>query len=296
MIIVPEIIIYLFILPYLYGAIETYINLPLFLICLLSYFIFLGKDPGYKKNTELEKEAKNAYPLSLKVNNGEDVRDYCPKCYIQKSNNIKHCFICDKCVENFNHHCFWINKCIGKNNKFFYLLFIIFSLFYTNHSLYICFELFWDDVNLPYETKFLHIYLFKDRAIRVLGAAVVGVFCLIVGLPLWFLLFIEFTKLCEKKEDDVFEDILKESKNNKKPVFELKEGEDDNYAPLLPDKNKNEEDNNNIGDNNIINNSNLDDNNIIVNEDENNIIPEGEIKPSIIPNDNDNENNNFLDN
>ena len=127
-----------------------------------------------------------------------------------------------------------------------------------------------------------------------------GVFCLVVGLPMWFLLFIEFMKLCEKnKEPDLFDNILKESKNkkdNKKPAFELKEGEDDNYAPLLPDKNKDEEDNNNLGgDNNIINNSNLDDdNNILVNEDVNNIIPEGEMKPSIIPNDN--ENNNILDN
>ena len=87
----------------------------------------------------------------------------------------------------------------------------------------------------------------------------------------------------------MFDDILKEGKNDKKnnkvPAYELQgqEDQDDHFAPLLPDKNK--------GDNNIINDSN-----IIVNEDENNIIPEGEIKPSIIPNDNDNENNNFLDN
>lgn len=306
MIIVPEIIIYILILPYLYGYIESYINLPLFVICLLSYFIFLGKDPGYRKNTELEKEAKNnEYPLSLKVNSGEDVRNYCPKCYIQKAKNIKHCFICDKCVENFNHHCFWINKCIGKNNKFFYILFIFFSLLYTNHSLYICFELFWDDVNLPYETKILHLYLFKDRAIRVLGAAIVGVFSLIVGLPLWFLLFIELTKLCEKKEKDIFDNLLIESKSKKdnKPIVELqgKEGDEDGYAPLLPNKNKDEDDNNNINninDNNIINNSNLDDNNILVNNkiNENDIIPDGEIKPSIIPNNNDNEDDSILNN
>ena len=30
--------------------------------------------------------------------------------FLQKSYNIKHCFICDKCVEDFSHHCFWINK------------------------------------------------------------------------------------------------------------------------------------------------------------------------------------------
>jgi palmitoyltransferase len=197
MIVIPEIVIYIFILPYLEGYVQTFINVPAFILSLLFYFIFIGKDPGYKKNNQMEKDARGKYPLIIKVNEGVDVRNYCPKCFIQKSYNIKHCFICDKCVEDFSHHCFWINKCIAKKNKALYIIFIFFSLIYANHSLFICLELLWDDVNLPYDSKLLHLYIFdQKRGFRVLGASACGVFSLIVGLPLWFLFLIEMLKLC----------------------------------------------------------------------------------------------------
>ena len=195
MIVIPEVVIYLFILPYLEGYLQTLINIPAFVLCILSYFIFLGKDPGYKKNTEMERDAGGKYPLIVRVNDGIDVRNYCPKCFIQKVSNITHCFECDKCVEEFSHHCFWINKCIAKNNLAFYFIFIFFALFYANHTLYICLELLWDDVNLPYDTKLLHIYLFnQQRGFRVLGASAAGVFALLVSVPLWFLFLIEIFK------------------------------------------------------------------------------------------------------
>ena len=321
MIIIPEVIIFIFILPYLKDYIETFINLPAFALCLITFIIFIGKDPGYKKNTELEKNSRGDYPLIIKVNEGIDIRHYCSKCYIQKANNIKHCFICDKCVENFNHHCFWINKCIGKNNRFFYFIFILFSLIYVNHTLYVSIELLWDDVNLPYDRKLLHPYLFeKERGFRVLGAATVGVFALIVGMPLWFLLFIEILKTCGlygRKNYDInsLENIVRKSKKEEiKPEVEL-QGKAD---ALLPDEEKehliknDDQNNNNIIfniNNNIIENNDNDNNkiekkdsidvghennannipineiedNMIVNEEEHNIIPEGEVKPSIIP-------------
>ena len=280
MIIIPEIIIYIFILPYLKGAVETFINIPAFILCLLTYFIFIGKDPGYKKDNKLEKESKGQYPLISKVNEGIDVRNYCSKCYIQKSNNIRHCFICDKCVEDFNHHCFWINKCIGKNNKFFYFIFILFSLIYANHTLYISLELLWDNVNLPYEQKKLHIYFFqREKGFRVLGAATIGIFSLIVGMPLWFLLLIEILRTFglygKKKYDDNLENYIKKAtKEDIKPVFEM-QGKNE---ALLPD-----DENEQLIKNNENNNKLINDDNVINNEEENNIIPEGEIKPSIIP-------------
>ena len=276
MIIIPEIIIYLFILPYLEGYIETFINLPVFILCILNYFIFIGKDPGYRNNHKLEKDSRGQYPLILKVDEGLDVRNFCPKCYIQKSNNVRHCFICDKCVEDFNHHCFWINKCIGKKNRFFYILFILFSLIYANHTLYISLELLLDDVNLPYDNdKTLHIFLFEhERGFRVLGAAVVGIFSLIVGLPLWFLLLIEILKtfgLYGRKNYDynTLENVIKKAtKEDIKPEVELQGKED----ALLPNDenehliNKNDDNNNNI----LINNDNKNsDNNIIINDNDN---------------------------
>ena len=157
----------------------------------------MGKDPGYKTNTVMQKEVAGKYPLIVQIKNGIDVRNYCPKCFVQKAANITHCFECDKCVEEFSHHCFWINKCIAKKNKELYIIFVFFSLIYANHTLFICLELLWDDVNLPYDTKYLHLYIFdQKRGFRVLGASACGVFSLITGLPLWFLFLIEMFKLC----------------------------------------------------------------------------------------------------
>jgi palmitoyltransferase len=197
MIVIPEVVIYFFILPYLYGYHQSLINVPAFIFTLLFYFIFIGVDPGYRKNTEMEEKANGKYPLILKVNDGVDVRNYCPKCFVQKSYNITHCFICDKCVVDMSHHCFWINKCIARKNRGLYITFIVFALIYANHALFICLELLWDDVNLPYDHKLIHLYLFeKYKGFRVLGASVAGVFSLIVGLPLWFLILIESLKAC----------------------------------------------------------------------------------------------------
>ena len=40
-----------------------------------------------------------------------------------------HCFVCDMCVNNWDHHCFWLNTCINDQNKkafnFFYYTFIV---------------------------------------------------------------------------------------------------------------------------------------------------------------------------
>ena len=295
MIIVPEAIIYIFILPYLKDYIETFINIPAFILCLLTYFVFIGKDPGYRKDSDIEKNSKGQYPLILKIEKGNDVRHYCSKCYIQKANNINHCFICDKCVEDFSHHCFWINKCIGKNNRFFYFIFILFALIYTNHTLYISLELLLDDVNLPYDNKIGHIYIFStERGFRVLGAATVGVFSLIVGLPLWFLLLIEILKKlglystnrydANNLENVIKKSIKKGAKDEKSELVEL-QGKND---ILLPDE-ENEQliknDNINNDDNNIINNNlpiNDIGDNILVNGEEQNVILEGDEKISII--------------
>ena len=300
MIIVPEVVNYIFILPYLKDYVETFINLPSFILCLVSYFVFIGKDPGYRKNTEIEKNAKGQHPLIAKIDEGVDVRHFCSKCYIQKANNIRHCFICDKCVEDFSHHCFWINKCIGKSNRLFYFIFILFALIYTNHTFYISLELLLDDVNLPYDNKSLHIYIFeKERGFRVLGAASVGIFSLIVGMPLWFLLLIEILKKFglygTKKYNLINSDNLennnkKEKKEDNKPQLVELQGKNDD----LLDNDEKEQLIKNVNDNDIKNDHNINNNvnNISINDDEDeiiikgdkdNIIPEGEVKPSIIP-------------
>lgn len=47
-----------------------------------------------------------------------------------KIERSKHCDICNKCVDCFDHHCYYINKCVGKNNlKLFFVLILSLSAF-----------------------------------------------------------------------------------------------------------------------------------------------------------------------
>lgn len=76
-------------------------------------FHFLNMDPGicglnndseYLIN-EIEKEEHI------------DLYNYCIKCQNKKEFRTVHCYICDRCIQEFDHHCIWVNKCIGKYNK-----------------------------------------------------------------------------------------------------------------------------------------------------------------------------------
>ena len=201
LIIIVELIIFILILPFLEDIYHLFVNLGSFALCLLSFIIFMYKDPGYQKNTKLIKDCggeKNNGPLKTLLDIGMKLENYCPKCYIEKKKNITHCFICDECVLEMSHHCFWINKCIGKNNKFFYLLFIFFSFIYALESIFICSNLIFDTVTIPYIKSFFPswIYFDIDRGFRVLGAAIVLVLSFLLSFPLFFLFMIEMFKLC----------------------------------------------------------------------------------------------------
>ena len=203
-IVIPEIIIIFIILPYIEQIIYILLNNSLFLlVCLLLLILFL-KDPGYKTDLNLIKENGDNYPLMNLIEQNVDIRNYCPKCFISKSNNLKHCIICDKCIEGFRHHCFFFNKCIGKKNKVFYILFILFSLFFAFHTIFICLYTLLDFITKPYE-KLIFISIFeigKDREIRVLFSGIVGIFSFIITFPLSFLLLNEFCK-CFKKNPNM---------------------------------------------------------------------------------------------
>ena len=209
MIIIPEIIIFFLILPFLEEMLYTYINFGVFILCLITYVIIISKDPGFQKNTDLIKELNdenNANPLKTLVDQGKDLKKYCPNCYCEHNNNTKYCFICKKCILEFNHHCFWLNKCIGKNNKILYSIFIFFSFIYSFYSSFICVYLLFDSVNIPYEKVFPPIWFnFEiDRGFRVLGAGLVIVFSIVISFPLFFLFMIDIFKSCglirKKKE------------------------------------------------------------------------------------------------
>ncbi|KAJ1298234.1 hypothetical protein BS78_01G438300 [Paspalum vaginatum] len=56
-------------------------------------------------------------------NSCEEGMFFCSLCEAEVLKNSKHCRVCDKCVDGFDHHCRWLNNCIGKRNyKGFFLL------------------------------------------------------------------------------------------------------------------------------------------------------------------------------
>ena len=55
----------------------------------------------------------------------EKIDQLCPVCKIIKASNTKHCIICNKCIENWDHHCYWLNICINKETYNLFLSFII---------------------------------------------------------------------------------------------------------------------------------------------------------------------------
>lgn len=237
MIVIPEIIIFILVLPFLESIVYYVLNAAAFLLCLLTYFILLGKEPGFQKNAQLLIECGGEgdnKPLKKLLENGSDLKAYCPTCYVLKGEDRKHCFICDKCVSDMSHHCFWINKCIGKKNKIIYIIFVISAFLDAFCSLFICINLILDTVNIPYKKDFLFDWLYSgiDRGFRVLGAAVVGIFSGFATFPLFFLFMIEMFKSCgllgKKKDREYISNDTDRIKNDEGRHLELQAQE-----PLL---------------------------------------------------------------
>ena len=48
----------------------------------------------------------------------------CPDCEVLRTPRSRHCAICNKCVERFDHHCPWINNCVGIHNHNWFMAFL----------------------------------------------------------------------------------------------------------------------------------------------------------------------------
>ncbi|KAK0134563.1 putative palmitoyltransferase ZDHHC11 [Merluccius polli] len=46
----------------------------------------------------------------------------CFLCDVKVGPKVKHCGICNKCVDNFDHHCNWLNNCVGDRNYWYFFV------------------------------------------------------------------------------------------------------------------------------------------------------------------------------
>ena len=81
----------------------------------VSFTLASWRDPGYlhKKHDFLELLTK-VHPCEM-----------CPDCQVLRTPRSRHCAICNRCVERFDHHCPWLNNCVGVNNNNSFLVFLI---------------------------------------------------------------------------------------------------------------------------------------------------------------------------
>jgi len=110
----------------------------LLLLCLFINLSFLLYFIIFKcsKNVFLPKKKNVEERLSKLYETNENV---CLKCGIFKKADTKHCLICDRCVDNWDHHCYWLNTCINNKNfcKFKLFLYFSFVLLFSNLLFYI---------------------------------------------------------------------------------------------------------------------------------------------------------------
>ena len=64
-----------------------------------------------------------------------DAESLCPFCRVIRLPQSRHCNICNRCVERYDHHCPWVNNCIGKTNHIYFYIHLILVLAYCVTSL-----------------------------------------------------------------------------------------------------------------------------------------------------------------
>ena len=94
-----------------------------FIIYFISHILLIIINPGIPtfKYHQITK-----YNLKEKRNNKFSYSK-CKKCNLiyKLRDNISHCHKCNICYFNYERHFFWSGHCIAKNNKIFYILFVI---------------------------------------------------------------------------------------------------------------------------------------------------------------------------
>eukprot|EP01061_Rhynchopus_euleeides_P011214 TRINITY_DN20783_c0_g1_i1.p1 TRINITY_DN20783_c0_g1~~TRINITY_DN20783_c0_g1_i1.p1 ORF type:complete len:451 (+),score=87.88 TRINITY_DN20783_c0_g1_i1:3-1355(+) len=123
LIVVPMLAYVVFVLPWLSsGWVIAGI-----ILCLIPV-VFLSKtattDPGILRRYQTPPVESPQPGLHVRFR-GDTVRAwFCSRCNTYRSPRAKHCYVCDNCVEVFDHHCPWVGTCVGKRNYCFFLWFL----------------------------------------------------------------------------------------------------------------------------------------------------------------------------
>ncbi|TKS90057.1 putative palmitoyltransferase ZDHHC4 [Collichthys lucidus] len=100
----------------------TSLSVPYILLAIKTYFFYLciKRDPGAVTKKKVAVQL-HVYPYDRRLfHPGVS----CPTCQLVKPARSKHCRVCNRCVQRFDHHCVWVNNCIGAQNTRYFLLYL----------------------------------------------------------------------------------------------------------------------------------------------------------------------------
>ncbi|KAL9174385.1 hypothetical protein ABFS82_02G049900 [Erythranthe guttata] len=109
-----------------------------------------SKDPGYiETGTGNQSDAEDPL-LNIDLNNNStwngNWSQLCPTCKIIRPVRSKHCAVCKRCVEQFDHHCPWISNCVGKRNKRDFVTFLVMGTLTTSIGGMVAIQRIWTSV------------------------------------------------------------------------------------------------------------------------------------------------------
>eukprot|EP00850_Spirogloea_muscicola_P020720 SM000224S07108 [mRNA] locus=s224:171755:177226:- [translate_table: standard] len=140
------------------GAALAWMTVILATLGLPLLYQSTNKDPGYipAAGNQVRRSDKSEEPLlqlRRDMNNPVLVAglwsQLCPTCKIVRPLRSKHCSICNRCVEQFDHHCPWISNCVGKKNKWEFFVFLCIETLAMSISLAFAIHRLWTDVEAP---------------------------------------------------------------------------------------------------------------------------------------------------
>ena len=195
------------------------------LLLLIYFIIFKCSKPVF-----LPRKINREKNLSKLYERNENI---CIKCGIIKSSSTKHCLICDRCVENWDHHCYWLNTCISNKNfckfklfLYFTFIFLITNLLFYIYSVYLILsakDLFFQEI-FNVEVGSEVYYLVLALLISALIVLTIFIFYSLIFLNFPFVIYyckmnINISKLEENIES------LNDSEDSFNKIFEEKIGE-----------------------------------------------------------------------
>ena len=231
---------FIMLMPYFDNTIFSLIYLFISFLVFILYFILSFSDPGTLINT------KEKSMLEL-IEKGELLEQYCPQCLIKIDYRTKHCLICEKCVDNFDHHCFWVGNCIGKNNFNLFFIFLVYIIFNTIFNFLITTYYVFYEMKTPFGEKtndaFPGFYfgvnsMIYNRTFRIIVSIFISAVCILFFIPLIDLFQVQWANLQERREIELEEEEyeknmlnekLIDEEDNKKNVMEEEVWDDEKY-------------------------------------------------------------------